>query len=88
MSCSPAIQQAGVKEYKSKVIAMKNTKTKWNCELSLQQLLSDPLVATLMAADHVDLDELQVTLSEAARNLPRAKAPARKGIFAFAECRC
>jgi len=63
-------------------------KTKWNCELSLQQLLSDPLVSTLMAADHVDMGELQVTLSEAARNLPRAKVPARKGIFAFAECRC
>jgi len=56
--------------------------------LSLQQLLSDPLVSTLMAADHVDMDELQVTLSEAARNLPRAKAAVRKGIFAFAECRC
>jgi hypothetical protein len=67
---------------------MKNSKTKWNCELSLQQLLSDPLVTTLMAADHVDMDELQVALNEAARNLPRVKAPARKGLFAFAECRC
>jgi hypothetical protein len=68
---------------------MKKTKAKWNCELSLQQLLSDPLVNTLMAADRVDVDELHVTLSETARNLPRSKAAARgRGFFAFAECRC
>jgi hypothetical protein len=68
---------------------MKNTKAKWNCELNLQQLLSDPLVNTLMAADGVDADELHETLSETARNLPRTKGAARgKGFFAFAECRC
>lgn len=72
----------------SKDIAMTN-RTKWNCELSLQQLLSDPLVVTLMAADRVDADELHETLSETARNLPRAKPAARsKRFFAFAECRC
>jgi hypothetical protein len=89
MSRSSAIQQTGVKEYKSKAIAMKNTKAKWNCELSLQQLLSDPLVTTLMAADRVDAGELYETLSEAARKLPHAKAAPRvKRFFAFAECRC
>lgn len=87
-SCSPAIQITGGHEnkFRSKDIAMR--KSKWNCELSLQQLLSDPLVNTLMAADRVDVDELQVTLSEAARKRPRAKTSTRKGIFAFAECRC
>lgn len=64
-------------------------KAKWNCELSLKQLLSDPLVNALMAADRVDAEELHEKLSETARSLPRAKTPARsKGIFAFAECRC
>jgi hypothetical protein len=70
----------------SKDIAMTN-RTKWNCELSLQQLLSDPLVVTLMAADRVDASELHETLNETARNLPRAKPATRsKGFFAFAEC--
>lgn len=72
----------------SKDIVMTN-RTKWNCELSLQQLLSDPLVVTLMAADRVDASELHETLIEKARNMPRAKPAARsKGFFAFAECRC
>jgi hypothetical protein len=89
LSRSSAIQQTGVKDYKSKVIAMKNTKAKWNCELSLQQLLSDPLVTTLMAADRVDAGELYETLSEAGRKLPHAKAaPRAKRFFPFAECRC
>ena len=71
----------------SKDIAMTN-RTKWNCELSLQQLLSDPLVVTLMAADRVDASELHETLSEKARNMTRAKPARSRGFFAFAECRC
>jgi hypothetical protein len=67
---------------------MKKMKAKWNCEPSLRQLLSDPLVHTLMAADRVDADELQESLHETARNLPRAKAGWARGFFPFAECRC
>ncbi len=56
---------------------MKNMKAKWNCELSLQQLLADPLVNTLMAADRVDPDELHEELLEKARDFSRAGAASR-----------
>ncbi len=71
----------------SKDSAMTNKKAKWNCELSLQQLLSDPLVNTLMAADRVDPEELHEELREKARDFSRAGTAFRpKGLFAFAEC--
>lgn len=66
---------------------MKNKNSKWNCELSLDQLIKDPLVATVMAADRVDAGELYETLSEQARSLVRPRAASRiKGFFAPAEC--
>ncbi len=66
---------------------MRNLKAKWNCEPSLKQLLADPIVSTLMAADHVDPAELRDELREKARDFPRRAAASRsKGFFGFAEC--
>lgn len=66
---------------------MKNKNSKWNCELSLDQLINDPLVATVMAADRVDAGELYETLSEQARSFVRPRTASRiKGFFAQAEC--
>lgn len=83
--------KAGEREIKikmqSKDIVMKNMKAKWNCEPSLQQLLADPIVNTLMAADRVDPDELRDELREKARDFPRKGMASRsKGFFGFAEC--
>ena len=63
-------------------------KAKWNCELSLQQLIADPLVNILMAADRVDPQELHDELRDRARDLPRAERGRSKGFFGLAECRC
>ena len=66
---------------------MKNKNSKWNCELSLDQLINDPLVATVMAADRVDANELHEVLSEHARSFVRPRVASRiKGFFAQAEC--
>jgi hypothetical protein len=66
----------------------KNMTAKWNCELSLQQLMSDPLVNTLMAADHVDPQELHDDLRRTARELPGTKEASHGRGFSFAECCC
>jgi hypothetical protein len=50
-----------------------NKKRNWNCELSLQQLLADPLVNAVMTADRVDAQELYEKLSQKARNLTVAR---------------
>lgn len=64
-------------------------KSKWNCELNLDQLLADPLVHTLMAADRIDPRDLHEELRQKARDLPQAeKASRRKGFSMFAECCC
>lgn len=66
-----------------------NKKRNWNCELSLQQLLSDPLVNAVMTADRVDVQELHEKLSQKARNLTVVKPPrAEQPSFALAGCCC
>jgi hypothetical protein len=66
---------------------MKNKNSKWNCELSLDQLINDPLVATVMAADRVDANDLHERLSEQARSFVRPRPASRaRGFFASAEC--
>lgn len=66
-----------------------NKNRNWNYELSLKQLLADPLVRTLMAADHVDPRELRERLSSKAHDLPEAETATRAGgFFAAAECCC
>ncbi|HWK01353.1 MAG TPA: hypothetical protein VNR41_11660 [Xanthobacteraceae bacterium] len=66
---------------------MNNKNSKWNCELSLDQLINDPLVAAVMTADRVDAGELYETLSEKARSFVRPRTASRiKGFFAQAEC--
>lgn len=47
----------------------------WNCELSLKQLLSDPLVNAVMAADRVDVRELQEKLNKKTHVLVRTGRP-------------
>lgn len=66
----------------------KNAKAKWNSEQSLSQLLSDPLVHSLMAADGVDPAELREELREKARDLPHTKTSSSKGFLDTLECRC
>lgn len=44
-----------------------------HCEPRLIDALADPVVRAIMAADHVDANELETTLSEMARRV-RAQA--------------
>jgi hypothetical protein len=50
----------------------------WSCcEPTLAEILSDPIVAAVMAADAVDVRELDMMLSQIARGLHAAEDPPR-----------
>jgi hypothetical protein len=47
-------------------------------EPSLNEILTDPIVEAVMAADAVDPDELEAMLDRIARGLPRARVAAEE----------
>ena len=55
----------------------------WCCdEPGVDDVLSDPLIQSVMAADGVDHDELHTMLSEVAEQIGRRPSAKRKGLFA------
>ena len=50
-------------------------------EPGMDDVLSDPLIQSVMAADGVDRDELQTMLSEVAEEIGRRPSGKRKSLF-------